>query len=50
MEPEPCGGGQASVKPGRTFASGAPMIGIVSIVVFLVVMAALNLYEFGRLD
>ena len=26
------------------------MFGIAAIVVFLVVMAALNLYEFGRLD
>jgi hypothetical protein len=27
-----------------------PMIGILSIVIFLVVMAALNIFEFGRLD
>ncbi|MDO9432446.1 MAG: hypothetical protein Q7T84_14195 [Phenylobacterium sp.] len=36
-------------KAGRT-QLGAPMSGIIPIVVFLVVMAALNLFEFGRLD
>jgi len=28
----------------------SPVIGILSIVIFLVVIAALNFYEFGRLD
>ncbi|MDB5445405.1 MAG: hypothetical protein JWQ97_722 [Phenylobacterium sp.] len=39
----------ALLKPER-WTLGAPMIGISAIVIFLVVIGALNLYEFGRLD
>jgi hypothetical protein len=38
-----------TAKAGRT-QLGASMSGIIPIAVFLVVMAALNLFEFGRLD
>jgi hypothetical protein len=30
--------------------SGAPMSGIYAIAIFLIVIGALNFYEFGRLD
>ena len=42
-------GAGALLKP-ECWTSGAPMIGIAAIVVFLVVIGALNYYEFGRLD
>lgn len=44
-----CGALCAPLKPGRLRLE-PPMIGILSIVVFLVVIGALNWYEFGRLD
>jgi hypothetical protein len=39
-------------RPGKaaTTASERPMIGIAAIVIFLIVIAALNKYEFGRFD
>jgi hypothetical protein len=42
-------GPPALLKPAHG-TSGAPMIGIAAIVLFIVVIGALNLYEFGRLD
>jgi uncharacterized membrane protein len=41
----------APVKPRRRYSrSPQPMIAIGAVVLFLVVIAALNFYEFGRLD
>ena len=37
-------------KAGRRKAYGVPMSGIFMILAFVVVMAALNWFEFGRLD
>ena len=37
-------------KARQLFRGATPMIGIGAIVLFLIVMGALNLYEFGRLD
>jgi hypothetical protein len=45
----PCSLGVASVKPGQQSLEPS-MIGIAAIVLFIVVIGALNLYEFGRLD
>jgi hypothetical protein len=44
-----CGRSAPSLKPADQRV-GAPMIGIVSIIVFIAVIAALNFYEFGRFD
>lgn len=44
-----CGCGPASLKPGQTIQEPS-MSGIAAIVIFLVVIAALNRYEFGRFD
>jgi hypothetical protein len=38
------------LKPRSTILRSLPVIGIYTILIFLVVMAALNIYEFGRLD
>jgi hypothetical protein len=40
----------SAVAKGHPPSFGAPMLGIAAIAAFLVVIAALNLYEFGRLD
>jgi hypothetical protein len=45
-----CGEAPASLKPPRHLLRSLPVIGIYTILIFLVVMAALNIYEFGRLD
>ncbi len=45
----PCRFAPTSLKPGPTEFGGS-MSGILMILAFVVVMAALNLYEFGRLD
>ncbi|MFZ5721778.1 MAG: hypothetical protein ACOY5Y_20165 [Pseudomonadota bacterium] len=37
-------------KAGPTSVPGGPMSGIVQILVFLAVLAALNRFEFGRFD
>jgi hypothetical protein len=37
-------------KRGASTPKGAPMAGIAVIVLFLIVIGALNFYEFGRLD
>jgi hypothetical protein len=37
-------------KAGAIRSEGPSMIGILSIVIFLIVIGALNFYEFGRLD
>jgi hypothetical protein len=51
LDKSACGARPASLKPGRpSKAQEFPVIGIYSIVIFLVVIAALNVYEFGRLD
>ena len=47
--PMRCGRSAPSLKPADQRV-GAPMIGIVSIIVFIAVIAALNFYEFGRFD
>jgi len=44
-----CGGSGASINAGSTVCRSAPM-GIVVIIGFLAVMAALNRIEFGRFD
>jgi ribose/xylose/arabinose/galactoside ABC-type transport system permease subunit len=40
----------ARKMPGRTFASGRTMEAIIAILIFVVVILALNRYEFGRFD
>lgn len=37
-------------SPGRTFSGVAGMIAILTIVIFLAVIAGLNVFEFGRID
>ncbi|WP_293903984.1 hypothetical protein [Phenylobacterium sp.] len=44
-----CPAAWARLKP-QASSLGVPMLAILMIVVFIVVMGALNLYEFGRLD
>jgi hypothetical protein len=55
LPPEPdvgfsCSGGPAPLKPDHRLREFAVMLGIAAIVIFLLVIAGLNLYEFGRLD
>ena len=45
----PCRGAPTSLKPGPQNPAG-PMSGIIMILVFIAVMAALNFYESARLD
>jgi hypothetical protein len=45
-----CGAGQAPLKPQHHFLWSALMIAILTILVFIGVIGALNLYEFGRFD
>ena len=48
-----CGRPSASAKagqPGRSIGSGEIMIAIVAILLFIVAIAALNAFEFGRID
>lgn len=49
MTGEGCRAPGASLKPTHVIPETA-MIGIAAIVIFLVVIGALNFYEFGRLD
>ena len=46
----PCDAMSAPVKPGQLNFGDRPVIGIYAIGIFLIVMGALNWYEFGRLD
>jgi len=39
-----------SLKPGRLISGAVPMIGIYTVLIFLAVMVALNVFEFGRID
>ena len=45
-----CRAGVRSVKPHHCHPEPDAMIGIAAIVIFIAVIGALNLYEFGRLD
>jgi hypothetical protein len=38
------------LKPGSARSQGASMSGIAAIIIFLLVIGALNFFEFGRID
>lgn len=46
----PCGPARASLKPEGLVFRESPMTAILTILVFLVVIFAINIYEFGRPD
>ncbi|MBC6980418.1 hypothetical protein [Caulobacter sp. 17J80-11] len=45
-----CPNRRRPLSPARPVPESLPMIAIATIAVFVVALAALNLYEFGRLD